>query len=96
MTEQERFNENVIRRLDVQDERFTSVTNNINSLTNELREFKQEMRDFKNETRQQNEMRTAESRELREEVRTMGRHFQNATWAMIAGVVAIAVGVWTK
>ena len=96
MTEQERFNENVVRRLDVQDERFTSVTNNINSLTNELREFKQEMR-------QQNEMRAADIAALREkddklaeEMRSMGKHFQNVTWAMLAAVAAMVVSVWKR
>ena len=89
MTEQERFNENVVRRLDVQDEKFNS--------------FIREMQDFKQEMRQQNEMRAADIAALREkddklaeEMRSMGKHFQNVTWAMLAAVAAMVVSVWTR
>ena len=61
MTEQEKINADVQQRLALQDAKFNT--------------FVEEMRDFKNEMRQQNQMRTEEARELRQDMKDMQARF---------------------
>ena len=81
------------------EQRVTETTTNVNNLIAELR-------DFKNEMRQQNQMRTEEIREIRQDMKTMqanmdakidniGNHVRNLSVATMAAVggMFIAVGV---
>lgn len=89
MTEQEKLNSRVKRKIAVQDA-------NIKALTEELREFKNEMRDFKQEIRQQNQMRAAEIVEIRKSVESIQESGRNQTIVTFLGIAAMVVAVLLK
>ena len=89
MTEQEKLNSKVKRKIAVQNA-------NIKALTEELREFKNEMKDFKDEMRQQNQMRAAEIAEIRKSVESIRDSGRNQTIVTFLGIAAMVIAVLLK
>ncbi len=96
MTEQEKINQEVRTKLLVHDEKF-------NSFVQSMEDFKKEMKDFKDEMRQQNQMRAAESAELRSTFQNiqntllqMQTSNRNQNVLVIIGVAAMVIAVILK
>ena len=51
------------------DNRLTTLETNFAVFVQEMRDFKEEVKDFKQEMRQQNEMRAAEKKEIRDSIK---------------------------
>ena len=82
MTEQEKLNSRVKRKIAVQNA-------NIKALTEEMREFKDEMR-------QQNIMRANEVAEIRKSVESIQANGRNQTIAMVIGIAAMIITILLK
>ena len=96
MTEQEKINQEVRTKLLIHDEKF-------NSFIQSMEDFKKEMKDFKDEMRQQNQMRAAESAELRSTFQNiqntllqMQTSNRNQNVLVIIGVAAMVIAVILK
>lgn len=96
MTEQEKINQEVRTKLLIHDEKF-------NSFVQSMEDFKKEMKDFKDEMRQQNQMRAAESAELRSTFQNiqntllqMQTSNRNQNVLVIIGVAAMVIAVILK
>ena len=96
MTEQEKINQEVRTKLLIHDEKF-------NYFVQSMEDFKKEMKDFKDEMRQQNQMRAAESAELRSTFQNiqntllqMQTSNRNQNVLVIIGVAAMVIAVILK
>lgn len=96
MTEQEKINQEVRTKLLIHDEKF-------NAFVQSMEDFKKEMKDFKDEMRQQNQMRAAESAELRNTFQNiqntllqMQTSNRNQNVLVIIGVAAMVIAVILK
>jgi len=79
MTEQEKINAEVQMKLALQDAKF-------NAFVDEMREFKNEMRDRDNQ-------RAEDIREIRQELKDMGKHVRNLAITSMAAVGGMFVAV---
>ena len=90
MTEQEKFN--------------TEIDKRVTNLETKFESFMQEMRDFKTEMRDRDNQRAADIREIRQDMKnmqisldakidSMGKHVRNLSVAAIIGIATIAITV---
>ena len=79
MTEQEKINTEVQTKLALQDAKF-------NAFVEEMREFKAEMRDRDNQ-------RAEDIREIRQDIKEMGKHVRNLSLTAMGAIGAMVVTV---
>ena len=86
MTEQERKVEKLDERVTNLERQVSETTINVNGLIRALQDFKTEMRDRDNQ-------RAEDIREIRQDIKDMGKHVRNLSLTAMAAIGAMVVTV---